>query len=308
MTERGTDSIYMAALEWLVLMKDEKVGAEERHAFAAWLAADPVHAAAYARAQGLWDRFEIVRPEYERLRKAGSIRRRGLVGGLAMLIAGSGAYLLTRPGLLADYRTDIGERRSFTLGDGSIVELGSYSALSVDYTERERHLVLHHGEGFFRVAPNTGRPFIVSAAGGVTHALGTQFDVKLLDGLVTVSVLEHSVSVTVPAAQAALVEQGWQVSYGGDGLGPPRRADSGVIAAWRSDRIVFEDVPLRRVLRELERYRRGPIILMDDSIGDMPVTAIFETRQAEVALRTIAETLPIQVLNAGGLIAVVYRR
>ena len=308
MTDPDTDPIHHEALEWLVRMKDDKASAQDRHAFAAWIAESPAHAAAFERASQLWDRFDIVRPEYDRMRAAGKLGRRALMfGGLAVLAAGGGGYVLTQPDLFADYTTDIAERRMLELADGSVVELGSYSALSVRYTDSERRVVLHRGEGFFEVAPDRGRPFIVEAGLGSTRALGTAFDIKLADDLVTVSVTEHAVSVAL-AEGGVTVDEGWQVSYGAAGIGSPQAADRERVAAWRNDRIVFEDVPLRRVLRELERYRRGRILLVDDSIGEIPVTAIFETRQAEQALRTIAETLPIRVLDAGGFVAVVYRR
>lgn len=309
MKQDEADPIYSQALEWFVRMKDEKVAAEERRAFAAWIAADPAHKAAYDRACRLWDRFDIVEPEYRRLRKSGRIGRRDLLlGGLVLLAAVPGAWLLAPGSLLADYKTDVGERRTFTLPDGSMVELGSYSALSAHYTERRRRLVLHRGQGFFQVAADPARPFVVDAGAGATRALGTKFDVKLLDEVVTVSVVAHSVSVTVPAAAAVTVREGWQVSYGAGGLGSPRPADRDRVEAWRRDRIVFEDVPLRHVLRELERYRRGRILLLDDSIGDMPVTAVFEAGQTDAALRAISETLPVTVRNAAGLLTVVYRR
>lgn len=309
MKEYETDPIFMEALEWFARIKDEKATLEDQCAFAAWMAADPAHSVAFERAQALWDRFDIIKPEYERLRKSGRLRRRDvLLGGLAAAIIAPGTYLLTRPGAFSDHTTGIGERRIVTLPDGSTAELGSYSALSVDYTEHERRLTLDRGQAFFVVARDASRPFIVGAGVGSTHALGTQFDVKLVDDAVTVTVVEHSVSVHIPSAVPVEISEGWQVSYDAAGIAPPHQIDIATAQAWRQDRIVFEDVPLRDVLRELERYRRGRIVLMDDSIGNIPVTAIFETRKADAALRTIAETLPIRVLNPDGLVAVVYRR
>ncbi|CAK7258116.1 MULTISPECIES: FecR family protein [unclassified Shinella] len=309
MTDPDTDPIYHEALEWLVRMKDDKANAEDRHAFTVWLAASPAHAAAFERASRLWDRFDIVKPEYDRMRASDGLSRRTLMlGGFAVLALGSGGYVLTRPGFFADHTTDIAERRTLQLADGSVVELGSYSALSVQFDDRQRRVALHRGEAFFQVAPDPGRPFTVNAGPGTTQALGTAFDIKLVDDAVVVSVTEHAVTVALDAVRTATVDEGWQVRYSANGIDEPQVVDREQVTAWRKDRIIFEDVPLRRVLRELERYRRGRILLMDDSIGDMPVTAIFETRQAEQALQTIAETLPIRVLNPGGLLAVVYRR
>ena len=308
MKDDETDPVFMEALEWLARMQDEKASAGERAGFAEWIAASRQNADAYDRAERLWSRFDIVKPEYQRLRRADALTRRGvLLGGVAVLVLGGG-YLALRPDLFADLATGIGERRVFTLADGSTAELGSYSALSVRYTEGERRLVLHRGQGFFTVAANADRPFVVEAAAGTIRALGTRFDVKLTEEEVTVTVTEHSVRVTSVDAAAVTIEEGWQVSYDPHGVGSPQRIDTETAVAWRRDRIVFEDVPLRRVLKELERYRRGRIVLMDDTVGAIPVTAIFETSRADDALRVIAETLPIRVINAGGFVSIVYRR
>jgi len=308
MTDDTTDPVVAKALEWFVRMRDEQVNDADRDAFQAWLAQDPRHAAAWARAEALWDRFDIVRPEIERLQRpaAGRSRRNLLIGAAAAVGAG-GLYALARPDLFADHVTGVGERRTFTLADGSTVELGSYSALSTAFTAERRQVELLRGEGFFSVVPDPARPFSVGAGGGTTRALGTRFDLKYVDELVTIAVEAHAVAVRAGAAPEVRIAQGWQVSYGRDGIGLPSKANLEAVAAWRRDRIMFQDVPLRRVLAELERYRRGRIVLMDRSVGDIPVTAVFDTRDAESALRTIADALSIRVLNATNYVAFVYR-
>jgi transmembrane sensor len=314
MKEFETDPVYMKALEWFVLLQDKAVSADDRRAFSVWIASDPAHKAAYERAQTLWQRFDAVKPEYDRFRQSGRpsgrrVGRRGVVlGGLAALVLLPGAYVLSRDDLFATYKTGVGERRSFTLADGSLVELGSYSALSVNFSDNSRNLVLHEGQGFFQVASDHSRPFVVSANDGTITALGTAFDVKLADQAVTVSVVEHAVSVAFGQGDPVRLDEGWQMTYGRDEAALPQRADQQTVEAWRSDRVIFEDVPLRRVLNELERYRRGKIFLTDTEIGNMPVTAIFDTRDAEAALATIAETLPVRVLNGSGWVTVVTRR
>jgi transmembrane sensor len=314
MKEFETDPVYMKALEWFVHLQDKSVSADDRHAFSVWIASDPAHRLAYERAQTLWQRFDAVKPEYDRFRQSGrrSGRRVGrrdvMLGGLAALAVLSGAYRLSRDGLFATYKTGVGERRSFTLADGSTVELGSYSALTVDFSEGSRNLVLHEGQGFFQVATDQSRPFVVRANGGKVTALGTAFDVKLTNPSVTVSVVEHAVSVAFGQGDPVRLNEGWQMTYAGDEATLPQRADQQTVEAWRNDRVIFEDVPLRRVLSELERYRRGRIFLTDTEIGNMPVTAIFDTRDAEAALATIAETLPVRVLNGSGWVTVVTRQ
>lgn len=309
MREPPTDPTVLEALEWFVRMRDEKVSDADRRAFQAWLNESEANAAAWEGAEALWKRFDIVQPEIERMRRSQSYlnRRTVLVGSLVALTGAAGAYGVNRRDLFADYVTDVGERRTFKLLDGSMVELGSYSALSANFTEGSRQLLLYRGQAFFEVAANTASPFIVNVAGGATQALGTRFDLKYVDDQVTVTVSEHAVSVRMGGSPALTVKQGWQVTYGsGGGLGQVTQVDLASAEAWRRDRIVFQDVPLRRVLVELERYRRGRIVLTDKSLGDTPVTAIFDARQVDSALQTIAATLPIRFLHATRYMTIVY--
>ncbi|MBN8938962.1 MAG: FecR domain-containing protein [Rhizobiales bacterium] len=307
MGQDATDPVVLEALEWFVRLRDHSAGDHDRRAFQAWIDADPSYAAAWAHAEALWKRFDIVQPEMQRLRRRSPpVSRRRVLGGIVLLAGAGTAYGLSRGGLFADHATDIGERRSVLLPDGSGVELGSYSALSLDFTQNARKVVLHRGEAFFDVAAEAGRSFVVAAANGLTEALGTRFDVKYVDDLVTVTVSDHAVLVRAAAAAPVRVERDWQVSYDHAGPGQVSEADLAVSGAWRQDRIVFQDVPLRRVLAELERYRRGRIILTDSRIGETPVTAIFDARQSGDALQVIADALPIRVLQASPYLAIVY--
>jgi transmembrane sensor len=309
MNEEATDPIVMEALEWFVRMRDDKVTAADRQALEEWLARDEAHLAAWKHAQALWARFDIMQPEFHRMRRGRPIlsRRNFILGSVAMIGGLGGLYAIDQTGLFAEYKTDIGERRTIGLPDGSIVELGSYSALSTHFSEVERRVELYRGEGFFNVSHDPARSFLVSAGGGTTQALGTKFDIKFVDALVTVAVSEHAVQVQGRGFSNLRLEEGWQISYGRDGLGQPTQASLDTVEAWRDDRIIFQDVPLRRVLEELERYRRGRIILMDSSIGAIPVTGVFETAHTESALQTIADTLGVRLLNAANYVTLVYR-
>ena len=57
-----------------------------------------------------------------------------------------------------------------------------------------------------------------------------------------------------------------------------------VAEAWRRDRLVFQDAPLGEVVADLERTRGGRIVLTDQRLRALPVTAVFDARQADVAL------------------------
>jgi transmembrane sensor len=93
------------------------------------------------------------------------------------------------------YSTDIGERRSITLADGSTVDLNARSQLRVEFSKSERRVELLNGQALFQVAKDKGRPFIVHSGEATVRAVGTQFDVYRKDSGTTITVLEGRVAV-----------------------------------------------------------------------------------------------------------------
>src|SRR3546814_17597567 len=94
------------------------------------------------------------------------------------------------------------------LADGSSIELGSDSALSVALGNRQRVVTLYKGEAFFTVAADAGRPFVVQAAGGSTQALGTAFNIKTVEGRAIVTVTEHAVLVAARSEERRVGKKG----------------------------------------------------------------------------------------------------
>ncbi|HEY6620180.1 MAG TPA: FecR domain-containing protein [Steroidobacteraceae bacterium] len=93
------------------------------------------------------------------------------------------------------YATDIGERRSITLTDGSTVDLNARSKLRIDFSKNERRVELLEGQALFQVAKDSTRAFIVASGTATVRAVGTQFDVYRKDSGTTVTVLEGRVAV-----------------------------------------------------------------------------------------------------------------
>ncbi len=188
MQEQHPDPLIEEALRWSVVLKSRTASADDRAAFDLWLQADPRHEAAWTQAQQVWMRVGKIgpafanraaaqyqaaytpHPEPDRLRRharsaAGNprpapvSRRRLFVAAAAVAaIVAPTALVLSRPGLFADQRTAVGERRTVALPDGSTIELAGASALSVDFSASMRRVVLQEGEAFFNVAHDLARP------------------------------------------------------------------------------------------------------------------------------------------------------
>jgi len=322
MPKNHQDPLIEEALRWLVVLKDKAASDADRQAFDRWLASDPRHEAAWRRARQVWMRLDRIGPVFANRRPPDDAtaspalaahrllgRRRFLYAAAAVTaVAVPAGMLLSHPGLFADHGTAVGERRTISLEDGSTVELAGASSLSINFAADARHIVLHDGEAFFKVARDAARPFIVEAAGGRTQALGTAFDIKLQGDDVSVAVVEHSVAVSVEGGGRVVVEQGQQIRYGQRRLGRVRDADLRQVEAWRRDRLVFQESPLGDVIADLERYRGGRIVVTDARLRDIPVTAVFDAGQADAALDTIASSLPIRLRRVTGLLVVLSPR
>jgi transmembrane sensor len=93
------------------------------------------------------------------------------------------------------YSTDIGERRSITLADGSTVDLNARSLIRIEFSSAERHVELLDGQALFQVAKDKNRPFTVRSGNATVRAVGTEFDVYRKANGTTVTVLEGRVAV-----------------------------------------------------------------------------------------------------------------
>ena len=101
------------------------------------------------------------------------------------------------------YSTAIGEQRSFTLADGSTIELSPRSRVRVRLSDRERDIQLLDGQAFFTVTKDVNRPFVVAVDQARVRAVGTQFDVNKRRSGTTVTVLEGRVAVYQVVSQDA---------------------------------------------------------------------------------------------------------
>ena len=216
--------------------------------------------------------------------------------------------------MVADYRTLPGEQRSVTLPDGSVVDLSSASAIALHFSDHERRVELLEGAAYFTAAPKAGgenRPFVVEGAEGTATALGTQFVVDRLSDAVEVTVIEHEVRVdlTDPEHQSAsaVLAPGQSVQYSArTGLGKVKEKDIELAAAWRQGKLVFDRVPLADVVAELNRYRRGRIVVGNPTLANRTVSGVFSTKDLDRALATITHELGIRSASVPPLVTLLY--
>lgn len=291
------DVLATEAAAWIERLKD--AGPQERAEFARWLRQSPAH----VRETLLATSWRVVLQhmgqergfDIERYRAAASSNIIGLqprepaprrspalswpwlaAVGLSIAITAAvllGTLPLLRENLWSEYQTSVGEQRSLTLVDGSVVSLNARSRVRVDFSSAARDVYLEDGQALFSVTHDSVRPFRVHAGNGVVQAIGTKFDVRRLVDRVEVAVLEGRVKVAsdpVQAKSAALasaapasaqLNEGEALSISARGqISELTHVDVEDIGAWRQRRLVFRDRPLGEIVEEFQRYNRTPHI------------------------------------------------
>ena len=315
MDKRNEPLAQEAATEWFVRLRDEKLTDADRAAFETWLDADPSHVKAYQQMEQLWSGLDQInrpatQPRHTRNErvlsgKASTLRRVAIAASVAIVVGLSG-YIATNQGFFADYRTGIGERRTVSLKDGSTVQLNTATALSLDFSQTQRRITLHSGEAHFVVSSDVNRPFIVATGIGEIQALGTAFSVKHREDRVEVIVTRSRVQVSVPAQQAVVVDAGQEIDIKEEGLGTVATANVRRDLAWRRGLLIFDNQPLSEVLAELDRFRHGRTVIMDESLNAFPVTGSFSIDKIDSALETIEQALPVRLHKLTDLLILVF--
>ena len=316
--DAALDAATEAAIGWLVTLNSGQASAQEHDGFARWLDADPRHRAAWEQLHApLQQMLAPLRGDAapampgagrtmgEALARAEARarRRRALLRGALGLggVAAGAALLAERHAPLAqwsaDLRTGTGERRGFTLPDGSTVTLDARSAADLDFRPGRRTVTLRQGALLAHAAPQPpgvqAPAFIVRTAHGQVRALGTRFIVRQHADDSLVGMLEHSVEITTASGQRQTLHEGRSARWSPTAITPDPIAP-GTAAAWRHGLFEAHDQPLGDVVQALRAYRRG-FIRIAPRAAALRVYGSYALDDTDRALAALAETLPIEV-------------
>lgn len=275
------------AIDWWVRLDGDDLSAADRRHFEAWLNASAENHDAFVEVCALWGELDGLKPLVREspvvagnsptVTRTGRFRRRRWAAAASVALAAVVLWLAV-PGV--DLRAPAGENRTVRMADGSTVVLASGSALNVRFSAARRDLELVAGEAWFLVQPDAARPFVVRAGTGTATALGTEFDVRKLGDRVEVAVMESRVVVDNefgPRRSPVLVVAGQRTAYSATSApGPATTVDVDALAAWRRGRLVFEEQSLAQVVEDLNRFRKGLIVITDDRLKNRLVSGVFK--------------------------------
>lgn len=302
------------AIDWFLKKKERPDDATFLAKLDAWLAEDERHAKAYEQVRCLMgDANALLINDRDFAHRAGRRDISPATKGAIAVFAGAaligGIYstdISIR--LRADVVSSTAERKTVTAPDGSTLTLNARSAIAYDFSETERRVTLLRGEVFAEVSVDPKRPFTVATPDGETTALGTAFNVNMLDDLTSVTVQQHSVLVTTnDNAAGRRLEENQSLDYSGDGeIGTVAAVDPMSVASWRAGRFIFEDKPLTQVIETFERYLPGNIVITHEKLRGKRLSGNFDMTDPEAALNDLALAFDIGVTRVGPYLTILY--
>lgn len=318
------DSIQAQASAWLARLDGDEPSPEDLRAFKQWVREDKAHIAAFEKVAAAWGELNILtrlplllqqqvaapaRPE-----KAYSLR---YIAVAATLVIGLliGLQPVIYPAQQALYTTAVGEQRSITLPDGSVVQLNTDSRFEFDYRGAVRALYLYQGEAHFSVAKNPARPFEVYAGSGLVRAVGTAFSVALdtrsdnVDVIVTEGVVEIAAEVTPlhhqpPAAITEPAKQPRRVPAGNAAVfdqrairvvEPIAASDLQQQLAWRQGLLIFNGESLEEVVDEMARYTDTRIIIKSEAARLLRIGGQFNIADTAAIFKALEQGFGLKV-------------
>jgi transmembrane sensor len=293
----------------------------------AWLAQAPENAAAYRRQEAMAEVFARARTgpaasellDRVRRRESGLRRRRATrllvaCGGLAVAAWFTLPFRSAPPAATPQAAVSPETDRVRRLPDGSVIELGRDAAIALHFDRAQRQVTLTRGTALFRVAPDPGRPFAVTAAGTRVQAIGTSFQVSVARAAVSVLVTEgrvrvddlangHSLLPAAPAGEVSLLRAGQSATVP---LAPSPGTALARIAelsaedvrrelAWRTNRLRFDGTDLAAAVTEINRYNRLQIALAQPDLARLRLSGEFVADEPETFARLAAQALGLGI-------------
>ncbi|MBV8510593.1 MAG: FecR domain-containing protein [Xanthobacteraceae bacterium] len=310
------ETLTRDASRWLTQLISGEATAADAEALTRWRRESASHEAAFVEAVRVWKSLECggrtfvergTGPTWSGRRH--QLTRRLVLGGGGALAAAAAGYAVMVPPLglwpsfdelRANYRTATGEQRHVALA-GVAIQMNTQTSIAVSAQgDGMDHLELITGEASFAVLPQSPRSFTVLAGSGRTVTRRARFDVRNVGSAVCVTCTDGQVEV-LHGRQTVEVVAGSQLTYNHHGLGQSHVIDAAEATAWQDGFIVFRNTPLSAAVAELNRYRRGRVILLNAALEEMTVSGRFRIDRIDEILTWIEEVTGArpQVLPAG---------
>ena len=200
------------------------------------------------------------------------------------------------------------ETMEIILHDGSSVSLNTHSSLSYArrFSGNERRVKLE-GEGYFEVATNPKRPFIVEVDGLEVRVLGTSFYINAQKDAPKIEVVVKTGKVSMVTTDNRQLElSGGQrgVFIKNDDVLLENIIENPNYLSWKTRFFVFENTGLKEVFDVLGHVYGVSFSIDDKDLENYLLTATFKERPLEDVLEILKETFGLRFQLSNGIIRV----
>ena len=202
------------------------------------------------------------------------------------------------------FSTGPNEAKSVLLPDGSSVFLQSNSQLSYPETwADEQRDVWLEGGAYFKVSKDiqAQSKFIVHTKGLDVEVYGTQFNVDSRQTLTMVSLHEGAVAVRIKDGndngQVLSLTPGEEVSYNpaNGRLKKTEQKSIETAASWKDDYLLYDQAPLKTIIKDLEQYYQQPIHVTDSTLLQKSIKGAFPLHNLDEFLEALEIMLNLKI-------------
>lgn len=238
-------------------------------------------------------------------RAFGAIAMRKVMAAAAslLIVVAVGLYLGRDAFMYTTYMTEYGMTRNILLDDGSEVTLNANSSLKVprNLDESDMREVWLEGEGFFQITkrPNHVR-FAVHTNNVKVEVLGTTFNVNTRRGNTEVVLHEGRVKLTAPLLTTAPVFMSpgdYAFLAASDTSFQKKLVEPAQYNAWQTNKLVFEDTPLKIVAEKIEDYYGVRIEIQDEALARRELTGTLPNNDLGIVLKALSTSHQLKVIR-----------
>lgn len=189
--------------------------------------------------------------------------------------------------------------RTEKLPDGSSVTLNKNTLLTyrTKFKGDVRSVKLERGEVFFNVSPDKSKPFIIEADDVTVEVVGTSFNVKH-SGKFTEVIVETGIVKVRQAGQMILLKAGDKTTIKeGDTILRKEVNNDQLYNYYRSKVFIADNTPLWRVVEILNEAYGANIVIENNSVKNLLLTATFKDESLDNILNVISETFEITAVK-----------
>jgi ferric-dicitrate binding protein FerR (iron transport regulator) len=205
-----------------------------------------------------------------------------------------------------EVESPIGYKTEVILSDGTVVKLNEKSKIKYpkDFDHTVNREIVLRGEAYFDVKRNTAKPFIINTSKSQIEVLGTSFNVRetAYDSSVTVAVTHGLVAVSgTQKNKRALKLAVGDIGVVNDTTILLRKANHiQNLLCWSTGKITFHEVPLSKVVEELNLIYGTNLIIEASAIESQTLTASLKYQALPYVIKEICTFMGLQYRKKDG--------